>query len=238
MTSSFGGLGLQLLGYVIGAVLLLGVLKLGGAALDLLPMSTGQRRTLKRIAPLLGAALVLGYGAFLVRSLFRDQPRVVPIALLLIAGGFVAAAWGPLKDLVAGVFLKAGRVCSVGDSVQVGDVSGRVTEVGHRALTLETSAGELVVVPFSVVSQRAVSKVPVLTGAQAHVFELTLPENVDVADALREMQNEAMRHHWSSVVKVPTVRILGGRACRVTVFPLTIDHGTEIEELLRRKFSN
>lgn len=237
MNGDFGGLGYRLLVYVIGGAVLLGVLKGAGLALDILPVSRSRRLALRRAAPLLGAVLVVGYCLLVVRSLFGEQPGMLPVALAMILGGFVAASWGPLKDVVAGVFLKAGRICNIGDVVQVADVNGRVTEMGHRALTVETSSGEHVVVPYGMVASGAVFKVPDLSGAQAHVFELTLAPELEVPDAVRRLQGTAMLHHWSSIVKVPEVKLLRGRTCRVTLYPLALDYAPAIEEQLRREFS-
>jgi len=204
-------------------------------AIDLLPVAKQRRDMIRRTAPVLGTVIVVGYCLLVIKSVFRDQPHVVPFALAMMLSALVAASWGPLRDVVTGVFLKVGRVCSLGDRLQVGDVSGRVVDVGYRTLTLETVSGEHVVIPYAVVARGAVSKVPVLSGAQPHVFELTLRSDLDVASSVREIQNLAMLSHWSSLVKVPRVKLQSGRVCRVTVYPLTFEHGPEIEETLCRK---
>lgn len=237
MTGDFGGLGYALVAYVLGGAGLLLILKVSASVLELLPINREQLDGLRRVAPLLGTVLVVGYCLLVVRSLFRQQPGLLPIALALILAGFIAAAWGPLRDVVTGVFLKVGKVCSPGDTVQVGEVSGRVTHMGHRALSVETASGKEVVVPYAVVAAGAVSRVPVLSGAQAHVFELTVEPNASVADTVKKLQKTALRHHWSSSVRVPEVKLLEGRVCRVTVYPLTLDYAAEIEEELRREFS-
>ncbi len=234
MSGDFSGLGFRLLGYVVGGFVLLALLKGAAALVELLPVSRSRRETARRVAPLLGTVLVIGYCLFVVRSLFRQQPTVLPMALALVLGGFVAAAWGPLKDVVTGVFLKAGRVCSPGDTIQVGQVAGRVTEMGYRALCVETPSGEQVVVPYGQVAGSAIQRVPILAGAQAHVFELSLPEQGVASDQVLRIQRAALRHHWSSLVRMPEVKLVGPRLCRVTVYPLTSEHAPEIEEQVRR----
>jgi hypothetical protein len=148
--------------------------------------------------------------------------------------GLVAAAWRPLKDVVNGVVLKAGNVCSVGDTICVGEVRGRVVQMGARVVTLETQAGEEVVIPYTSMAAESVSRVPVLRGAQAHVFEIELPGAVDSAEVMAKIQRSALLCHWSSVVRSPEVRILPGGAFQVTVYPLVAERAPDIEQRVRR----
>ena len=238
MSADFSGLGYRLILYVtLGGVLLL-ILKAAAMGLELVPVSRARREALRRVTPLVGLVLVVGYCLFVVRALFQDQPAILPLALALVLSGFVAAAWAPLRDVVTGVFLKAGRVCGMGDAVHLGEISGRVIDMGHRTVSVETERGEHVVIPYGLVAKGAISKVPVLSGAQAHVFELKLPAERPIAESLRRVQLRAMRHHWSSFVRVPEVKLLGDRVCRVTVYPLSVDRAAEIEESVRRELSD
>ncbi len=238
MSDDFSGLGYRLILYVgLGGVLLV-VLKAAATGLELVPMSRARKETLRRVMPVAGAVLLVGYCLFVVRTLFRNQPAILPLALALVLSAFVAAAWAPLRDVVTGVFLKAGRVCVPGDTVHVGEVRGRVIAMSHRTLSVETERGEQVVIPYGLVAKGTISKVPVLAGTQAHVFELTLPAQKPVAESLRRVQLRAMRHHWSSFVRAPEVKLLAERVCRVTVFPLTQARASEIEECVRRELAD
>jgi hypothetical protein len=105
--------------------------------------------------------------------------------------------------------------------------------MGYRVLTLETQAGEEVVIPFATVTGASVSRVPVLTGAQAHVFEVTVPAAVDMAAAVATIQKSALLCHWSSIVRNPEVRLMGQRAFQVTVYPLVTERAPEIEARVR-----
>ena len=140
----------------------------------------------------------------------------------------------PLRDYVAGVVLKAGRVVQEGDQVQVGDVSGKVQHLGSRSLTIETVQGEEAVVPFSRVSAEAVLRTPVVEGASMHVFNVEAKAGVSARDVRQAVQVQALTCPWSSLVRDPELRSLGHGRFEVTVFALDKDYVTEIEAAVRR----
>lgn len=216
-----------------GAVMLV-LLRAAEAGIRLLPISSVRKNAVQRIAPSLGVLLVVGYVLFAARVLVGGGREFDMLVLPLVLAGVVAAAWKPLKDVINGVVLKAGDVCSVGDTICVGDVRGRVVRMGYRVVTLETQAGEEVVIPYTSMAAESVSRVPVLRGAQAHVFELSAEKGQDPAEAVAKIQRSALLCHWSSVVRSPEVRILPGGAFQVTVFPLVAERAPDIEQRVRR----
>ena len=120
MTDAFGSLGFDLLLVLLGGSLLWAALRGIRWMLDVVPMNKERRALLERASPILGALVALAYALFAVRSVFRSQPAALPFVLALVVAGFSAAAWPTMRDFLAGVALKSGRVCHTGDHVRVG----------------------------------------------------------------------------------------------------------------------
>ena len=219
---------------LFGGALLLVIMRAAEGAIKLLPVTRAQKSTLQRFAPLLGVVVVVSYLLFVARVVVGSGREFDVLVLPLVLAGLLAAGWRPVKDVVNGVVLKAGNVCSVGDTICVGDVRGRVVGMGYRVVTLETQAGEEVVIPYTSMAGESVSRVPVLRGAQAHVFDLHVQGEFDSAEIMAKIQRSALLCHWSSVVRSPEVRILSGGTFQVTVFPLVAERAPDIEQKVRR----
>ena len=219
---------------LLGGAVMIALLRLAESGIKLLPISRAHHDKLQRFAPPLGIVIIVGYVLFVARLLIGGSREFDIVVLPLVLAGLVAAAWNPLKDVVNGVVLKAGDVCSVGDTICVGNVRGRVVGMGYRVVTLETPAGEEVVIPYTNMAAESVSRVPVLRGAQAHVFELVVEGETDSAEVMAKIQRSALLCHWSSVVRSPEVRALPEGAFQVTVFPLVSERAAEIEQRVRR----
>lgn len=218
---------------LLGGAVMIVLMRLAEAGIKLLPVSRAHQHAVRRVAPSVGVLLIVGYVLFVARVLIGSSREFDVLVLPLVFAGLVAAAWNPLKDLMNGVVLKAGDVCSVGDTISVGEVRGRVVAMGYRVVTLETPAGEEVVIPYTSMAAESVSRVPVLRGAQAHVFELELGRDVDSAEVMAKIQRSALLCHWSSVVRSPEVHVLPRGSFQVTVFPLVAERAPEIEQRVR-----
>lgn len=201
-------------------------------ALDFVPMSRFRREAVARAAPTVGALCGLFYALFAARTVFAPYPQYIPLVLTLIIVGFIAVSWFALRDFVGGVALKAGRVCQVGDHVEVCGVQGRIVRMGFRVLTIETSEGDEAIIPYSSVAKASLLRTPVLDNVALHVFKVPLPEGMSVIHAKTEIRETALLMHWSSLVREPRIRLVG-KELEVTVFSLGADLGLHIERAVR-----
>lgn len=226
--------GWDLLVVVVLAFAVYGVLRAARFAVDVVPLSRLRREALRRAFPLLTAVVGVLYLLFAAGLVFERYPQHFPIAVAVILGVSIAASWFAVRDLVSGIFLKAGRVCRVGDYVRVGDVQGRVERMGHRVLVVETAKGEEAIVPYSRVAREAVLRTPVSERGTLHVFELNLPGHPPVAETKQRIRESALRCHWSAIAREPEIAVLDADRFEVTVFALDADRVRDVEDAVRR----
>lgn len=216
----------------IGIGLLL-TLVLGTWLLRLVPMTRGRRELAGRAIPVIAAIAIFAYLFFAVGTLFRADPDSIPYAraaLLLVLG---AASWFAIRDIIAGLFIKAGRVCRVGDHVQIGDVKGRVERMGLRVMSVETSQGEEAILPYGSLTRSSLLRSPVVEGAALHVFEVELSTQSAVSNVRRIVRQSALNSHWSSAVRSPEVVAVTPNRFEVTLFALDADYAPVIEAAVR-----
>jgi small-conductance mechanosensitive channel len=235
MNAAQQGLGLLVL--LVGGIVLVGILSLAGYALRLVPMTRSRREWVGRFAPIIAALAGFLYVLFFARQAFRESPESLPFVMALVLSGCGAASWFAIRDYLAGVFLKAGRVLQVGDHVQIGDVKGRVGRLGYRVASLETGQGDEAIVPFSRIARESILRTPVLEGMALHVFRLESPAGVDVAEVRRAIRHGALLCHWSSIVREPEIESLEGGQVEVTVFSIDRDRVSDVESAVRESLS-
>lgn len=213
---------------LLGALALLGALWGGRRALGSIPLSKARRASLERAQPVVEAALA-GLYLLLVVPLLFDAPYL-PVALALI---LLALVWFALRDFVAGVFIRAGELCEIGDHVEFGERAGVVRELRGRVLVLADERGAELLVPYSQMSTRALVRTRQRAGAHPHSFELELPAGLEHLDAIARIKQLAMSSHWASLVREPELEPLGGGRVKVRVYALGRELGPAIEAHVR-----
>jgi Mechanosensitive ion channel, beta-domain len=234
MSDAFGSLGFDLLILLVLGAALWFVAGAAHWAIGVVPMNKERRTALARISPIAGAALALCYLLFAARTLFRREPSALPLVLALVVAGFSAAAWPAIRDFLAGVVLKAGRVCDEGDHVRIGNLEGRVAKMGHRVLVIETRDGDEAILPYSQIAREAVVRTRSLGGVMPHKFRIGGLPSERFAELREQIKREALLCHWSAFARDPEVVPVGGGGVEVTVFSLDDAHGPDIEAAVRR----
>lgn len=219
---------------LVGLVLLVGILRVLGVALDYVPVGTDRREALARARPLAGTAIVLLYVLFAAGVVFKEHPAQLPLALAFVVVGFVVASWTVVRDVVSGVFLKAGRVCRVGDHVRVGGVEGRVERMGLSVLVIETRDGDEAVLPYSSVARQSLLRTPVIDSVAPHVFRVERPAGLSIVELRSLVRQHALNCHWASIAREPDVETTEDGTLEVTVFSLDADHSPDVESAVRR----
>ena len=214
-----------------GAVLALAVAG-ARASIALLPVARSTRAALLRGLPVVAALATLVYALVAVDRLLAHHPTVAAVAMVLVLGAFVVASWNALRDIAAGVFLKAGDVCQVGDHVRLDDLHGRIQRLGLRVLVLETSDGDEALIPYSRVARDRLLRTPAFEGATPHVFRLPLEEGISPAQLKAQVRRSAMLQHWSAVSRAPEIAIEGDEL-EVTVYSVDPDRGPDIEAAVK-----
>jgi small-conductance mechanosensitive channel len=228
----------SILSVVIAGVALTAVLVAGHWVVGLLPMNRERRDAITRASPVIAVLFALIFSVFAANRLLAEYPAYLPVALCLIAVGFVAAAWSAVRDTLGGVVVKAGRLCRVGDHVRVEGIEGRVTRMCLRVATVETREGDEALIPYARLTQAFVIRTGVVDGGAAHVFELDVPAKLSAGEVKDAVRQAALREHWASIACDPVITHTGGTRYEVAVFALDPDHGGDVEAAVRRRLKS
>ncbi len=197
-----------------------------------MPMRRATRERARHAAPLVRATIALGYTLWALGVLLSPHPRVAALAQggLLVAS--LAAAWPMLRDVVAGLVLRGSGACSLGDTIRVGDIEGRVRAMGLRTMLVQTATGEQALVPYRAVTRDVVVRTPT-DEAAAHTFRAALPAGLSPAQAQARVERAVTESHWAALSRPPRVRPAGADSLEITVFALSPAHAVEVERAAR-----
>lgn len=122
------------------------------------PNRKDAQRRLQTVAPLIVSFIkyfVVFFAAILVLSeLGVDAAAIIAGAGVVgIAVGFGAQTL--VKDILTGLFLLAEDSLSVGDIVQIGDITGTVEDIGLRVTRIRPFSGALITIPNGEISRIA-----------------------------------------------------------------------------------
>lgn len=197
------------------------------------PMGRERREAVGRAVPVVGAVVGLMYALYVARVVFSPYENFVPVALLLIFVAFAATWWTGLRDIIAGVMLKAGGTAAVGDRVVVDGVRGRVTAMGLRVMTLEAEHGEEAVIPYGRIARASLLRSPVVDYAAPHMFRVHAPSGPSMLEAKTRAREAAAASHWSSIAREPEVQMVDDTTLEVTVYLLNADRAPTVEANVR-----
>jgi small-conductance mechanosensitive channel len=216
-----------------GALLLAAVLRFGRIGVEALPLSRARRMLVARLSPLAAATLIAVYAVLAARWVLDSSDTREWIAFGIVLALVAATSWGALRDAVEGVYLRAARSFAVGDRVHIDGVVGRIHRLGARAVVVQTTEGELAIVPYRKVASTTIRREAFDEQSGFHVFRAPLPEAMPIPEVKRAIREAALLCHWSSPRRLPTVSVTDDGQLEITVFPVDPNHVTEIERVVR-----
>jgi small-conductance mechanosensitive channel len=184
-----------------------------------LPLSRPRRATAMRWLP--AVQLVFGIAVLVLVAIYtlgRTHALVVAAAATTLVG---AAAWFAIRDIIAGVVLRAEHDLSPGSLIRADDAVGRVHRAGPRSVAIETADGQRVRVPWSRLGSRPLSVTrPRESGGALH-FTVTLPRRSGSRDDIARIRAAALHAFFASARREPHIR-LAGEDDRSRIYEVTI----------------
>ncbi|MBN1609603.1 MAG: mechanosensitive ion channel [Polyangiaceae bacterium] len=232
MTFEAVGLALDLLLVTAGAAFVVALGFAGAWLSEVVPLGSKRRRWVRRIRAPVAVALFGVYAALAAAHLVAARSSSVAAIAGALLGVAALATFGMLKDVAAGVVLKAAGSCQVGDSIRTQNVSGRVSRMGIRTLALVVSDGDELLVPYSRVSSDLLWLKAAGSALFAHTFVLPVADAGAVGSLFDPVRRRVLLHSAAAVSRPPQVRIVPG-GLEVTVFTLQERRGPEIERSVR-----
>lgn len=217
-----------------GAFALVVVLRLARALLDALPMSRARRAFVARIQPLASTTMIAIFAVLATRWVLDADDRREWIAFAIVAGIVIIASWAVLRNALEGVYLRLGRTFEIGDRVDIAGIQGRVHRLGARAVVIETIDGRLAIIPYRTAASATILRDPFAQQSAFHVFRVPIPDRRSITELERAVHEAALLCHWSSTRRLPHVNATHDGQLEITLFPIDINHVTEIERVVRR----
>lgn len=152
------------------------------------------------------------------------------IFFLLGLGAFLWFGRFILADWIAGMVFRSGNRYHVDDRVRFADMSGRLTRLGHLALTLETDDRGRVDIPYSRFSGDGMLEKQAC-GRDCMAFSLTLETDEPFSSIHVRLQTVILSAPWTLISESPniTLKQRSGRACAVDVAVHLIDPSFAVE---------
>ena len=237
MSGSINISGLDLALLLGRGLLILGLLRMLSWLVAIAPMRRSRRDLLQTLGPLFAVVVCVAYLLLAVQEIFGGDSGAMPLMLGVGLVGTAAALWGPIRDLLSGVFLRSGRIVRIGDEIQLGELRGRVERLDYRRMMIRTSQGEAVV-PYSLVSRSAIVRNTPSRGATAHTFKVRPVEGLPLVELRRLIREAALLCHWSSLVREPELTTLAQGGVEVRVFAVDPEFASEIEAAVRQRLAD
>ncbi|MCB1144606.1 MAG: mechanosensitive ion channel [Leptospiraceae bacterium] len=189
-----------------------------------------------RIYPTLQVFLFVYYAIWVFANIFTIEPMYYYISSLLIVLLSVAIHWNFLRDISAGVVLKAEDRLKVGNSIQIGERFGRVLEIGYRGIILEDEKGDKIRLPYSYMAGEIISNRNGKKLITSHSFSIDGNRN-NIPELRKKIEKIALYHRWTPPSQPPTLIADGTTAGQilVTVYTLGEFNGLQVEEKIRRE---
>lgn len=127
---------------------------------------TGKRKIRKiflKVFPVIQMLLWFAFAFWAFEQLFTGRvayPVLTGSLIILMVGLF---GWYFLRDFIAGIILKAENAFEAGQQIRTAEVSGTIKKLDYRSMGIVTCEGELVKIPYSLLSGQKIIK-PADTG--------------------------------------------------------------------------
>ncbi|MCB9089676.1 MAG: mechanosensitive ion channel family protein [Calditrichae bacterium] len=196
---------------------------------------------LTRALPVSEFLLWMLFIVWVLGKIAGNAQSLLPLLLTLsLAGLVIWAAWFAIRDVVAGVILKAEDIYETGQQIKLKSLEGRIVKSGYRSLMIETTSGEVVKIPYSRIAgqQRVLSNPAEI--ARSHSFSLKVPKTTPLPEAIERVRICALNAPWTSITREPQVKPGPETAdyyhIDVVVYAPGEHYFQKIEALLRNEF--
>lgn len=202
--TTFDLLGAAVVSAVAIVALLVG-LRLMQWAAAVLPAGA-DRRVARRWLPALQLVFAVAVTVITVVLVFGPTPAlVVAAAVALVIAG---AAWFAIRDVIAGIVLRAEHDLRPGHAIRADDAAGRIHGVGTRSVEIETADGQRVRVPYSRLAGAPLSVTQPREGGGALRFTVTLPRRSGGRDDVERLRAAALHAFFASASRDPHIRLV------------------------------
>ena len=131
------------------------------------------------------------------------------IPLLVLFSLVLYLIWYALRDITAGIIFKTSGRFEINDTISLGNVKGKIIEMGQRNLIIENLLGQIISIPYTKVDGNMITKSSPSQSLLSHnfLFQLSIEEEKDVFKLIQNLHADILLLPWSSQKKEPIIRI-------------------------------
>ncbi|MGM0612089.1 MAG: mechanosensitive ion channel domain-containing protein [Bacteroidota bacterium] len=227
--------------FLLIAIVLLGLFRVLNFVVPLLTVKTLQKRRFKKALPIIEFVawfifLIWGINYFIKYNSYFAL--ALGILVLLI---FVWFAWYALRDIIAGIIIKANRGLNLNDMVDIADHHGKIKRFGIRNLILETENGKSIFLPYTMIIKQELIRSHPAEKILSHTFTLKTSKDKTIEQTLQEIRKSLLSLPWTSRIKKPMIRAEQetgeNYVFRVTAYSIEKGYFVMIENAIREAFS-
>ncbi len=154
--------------------------------------------------------------------------------LLALVGWFV------VRDFMAGVLLRLEETVAQDERIQVQQMKGRITKMGHFSLVFETDEGQIVRVPYRKVHAEIQVKDHPARKIKKHQFRVAVPKDTSLEVAEKRIRLLLYTAPWSSILKTPQVQLFSETEThydlRIIAYTLQVAHFHKVQQYLQKHY--
>jgi small-conductance mechanosensitive channel len=218
------------------ALVLFAILWLLKLVLKNTPLRKSVRGRVERIMPLVEGIVWLGFMLWCIGQLVRNEIWTSIGVLVIIILIVILLFWLVIRDYLAGIVLKIDGTVKKNDWIKVKDIEGKITELGSRTMTIMTTSGETVNVPYSTISGEISARPNPGEELINHSFELKLSKISDAESTITDLNRGILNAPWSSVNKNPEIKLIsddsGYYTFEINIFSLRMVYFQKIKDYL------
>ncbi|MFW6019845.1 MAG: mechanosensitive ion channel domain-containing protein [Bacteroidales bacterium] len=227
--------------FLLITIVIFGLFRILKFIVPLLALKNEQKRQFKKALPVVEFVvwfvfLIWGINYFIKYNSYFAL--ALGILVLLI---FIWFAWYALRDIIAGIVIKANRDLNLNDMVDIADHHGKIIRFGMRNLILETENGKNIFLPYSMIINQELIRSHPAEKILSHTFKLTTSKDRSIEQTIQEIHKTILSLPWTSRIKKPVIRAEQENdknyIFRVTTYSIEKGYFIMIEQALREAFS-
>ena len=231
---------LTVLKFLLVGILLFICLRIVQKALNVYMSKKSVNPIINRFFPIVEFSVWILFLTWGAKQIFQTGITGSIVLLVMMLGIFIWAGSFVVRDWIAGVIFKAEDRYRVNDIVSFQNTRGRLTKMGYRSLTIETSDGSNVEIPYSaLVRESAIEKIPSESACCA--FKLIVPVQEPLPEVQQKLQTVALCAPWSSIIRKPHIQVIERQESHyiVEVAAYMVDqiYAAEIEAYVKKHFN-
>jgi len=224
---------------VIGLALFVLIKKTSGFTFkhrDPLKIIKGVKRLVRVFGPVFFLILLL----WVIYLLFSHQQKYILYFYAATAGILIFGGWFIIRDIIAGIVLRAEENIVIGDCIQFNAFSGRIQKLGLRCLELKKDEEAQVIIPYSTIAKTIVTRLTPSEMTDPYAFTLNVAKGSEPPVVKDKIRQSILRSIWISLKKEPQIQLLKEHedafTFQVTVYPIIPEYGLKIENALKKEF--